>query len=97
MEIPQQQEKQIFFANKIGSTLKQENGFIINRCSSHIRLSVQWNTDGKHIELFTLKRWVKLVEQTTMNYFTDLLKLNTFGEQAILYLSFISVVVYWVL
>lgn len=34
MEIPQQQEKQIFFANKIGSTLKQqENGFIINRCS----------------------------------------------------------------
>ena len=33
MEIPQQQEKQIFFANKIGSTLKQENCFIINRCS----------------------------------------------------------------
>ena len=33
MEILQQQEKQIFFANKIGSTLKQENGFIINRCS----------------------------------------------------------------
>ena len=33
MEIPQQQEKQIFFANEIGSTLKQENGFIINRCS----------------------------------------------------------------
>ena len=33
MEIPQKQEKQIFFANKIGFTLKQENGFIINRCS----------------------------------------------------------------
>ena len=25
--------RKIFFANKIGSTLKQENGFIINRCS----------------------------------------------------------------
>lgn len=33
MEILQQQEKEIFFANKIGSTLKQENGFITYRCS----------------------------------------------------------------
>lgn len=38
-------------------------------------------------KLFTLKRWVKLIEQTTINYFTGLLKLNTFGEQAILHLS----------
>ena len=91
MEIPQQQEKQIFFANKLVLHWNKKmvlslTGAVSSRIF-HRRLSVQWNTDGKHIELFTLKRWVTLIEQTTMNYFTGLLKLNTFGEQAILYLS----------